>query len=241
MLELFQFQHSPSCLKVRLALKAKKLSYRTVDITPGIGQIQVFRVSGQKQLPVLKHGEKVFSESNVIVQYLETFEKEPKLIPDDPRDAATAFLLENWADTTLAKAARLEILKASIIDPSLLEALFPQDYPKTFNRFFNKLPNQFITGINAILKQGEGNSLLTNLEQLSKAIASKDWLVGNSLSIADIAIASQLSLLKFPASSGENLCGKGCPGFSDHPNLQPLFQWRDQIENRILEVDPANI
>ncbi len=241
MLELFQFQHSPFCLKVRLALEAKKISYRTIEISPGIEQIKVFRVSGQKQVPVLRHDQKIFSESNVILQYLETFKKEPKLIPEDPRDAATAYLLESWADTTLAKATRLEILKAAIRDPSLLENLFPGDYPKPFNKLLNKLPNQLFNGINSILKQSGGNSLLTNLEQLSHSICCKDWLVGNSLTIADIAIASQLSLLKFPASSGENLCGKGCPGFADNPSLQPLFQWRDQLEELIFEVDPASI
>ena len=39
MLELHQFRHSAFCLKVRMVLQAKGLSYRTVDVSPGIGQL----------------------------------------------------------------------------------------------------------------------------------------------------------------------------------------------------------
>ena len=49
MLELHQFRHSAFCLKVRMVLQAKGLSFRTVEVTPGIGQVAVFRLSGQRQ------------------------------------------------------------------------------------------------------------------------------------------------------------------------------------------------
>ena len=59
------------------------------------------------------------------------------------------------------------------------------------------------------------------------------------MTFADIAIAAQLSLLRFPESAGSQLAGKGCPGFSDHPKLTPLFDWRDQLETDLLASDPA--
>ena len=34
MLELHQFRHSAFCLKVRMVLQAKGLSFRTVEVTP---------------------------------------------------------------------------------------------------------------------------------------------------------------------------------------------------------------
>ena len=42
-----------------MALKAKELNFKTIEITPGIGQINVFQLSGQKELPVLKNGDHV--------------------------------------------------------------------------------------------------------------------------------------------------------------------------------------
>ena len=59
MLELHQFRHSAFCLKVRMVLQAKGLSYRAVDVSPGIGQLAVFRLSGQRQVPVLVDGDTV--------------------------------------------------------------------------------------------------------------------------------------------------------------------------------------
>ncbi len=239
MLELYQFQHSPFCLKVRLALKAKELAFRIVETTPGIGQIDVFRISGQRKLPVLKDEEKVFSDSSLIIQYLETITKEPRLFPQDPIKSSMAHLLENWADTTLAKAVQLELIKATALDSTLREALLPEEFPKSFNGLVKKIPCELLNGVTDVINPRESKALLTSLEKLATLVSSTEWLVGNSLSIADIAIAAQLSLLKFPSSSGPKLRGKGCPGFLDNPQLDPLFRWRDKLENEILETDPA--
>ena len=56
MLELHQFRHSAFCEKVRLILAAKGLAYSVVEVTPGLGQLQLFRLSGQRQVPVLVDG-----------------------------------------------------------------------------------------------------------------------------------------------------------------------------------------
>ena len=42
-----------------MALHAKGLSFREVEVTPGIGQLAVFRLSGQRQVPVLVDGDTV--------------------------------------------------------------------------------------------------------------------------------------------------------------------------------------
>ena len=38
-----------------------------------------------------------------------------------------------------------------------------------------------------------------------------------------------------PPSSGSQLAGKGVAGLLDHPKLQPLFHWRDQLELKLME------
>ena len=53
MITLYQFRHSAFCLKTRMALHAKRLQYRVEEVTPGIGQFEIFKISGQKQLPVI--------------------------------------------------------------------------------------------------------------------------------------------------------------------------------------------
>ena len=90
MMELHQFRHSAFCLKVRMVLQAKGLSYRTVDVTPGIGQVAVFRMSGQRQVPVLVDGDVVLADSSAIARHLEQRETSSPLIPVDVREAAQA-------------------------------------------------------------------------------------------------------------------------------------------------------
>ena len=241
MLELYQFKHSTFCLKVRMVLQAKKMSYRTVEIVPGIGQVNVFRLSGQRKVPVLKDGENVIADSSAIIKYLENITKEPRLLPDESQASTNVHIIEDWADTTLAKYVRMELIKAAAIDPSLREALLPEDFPDSLKGLINNLPCELINGLTQALNNEKSNILLHSLEKISNLVRNNQWLVGNSLSIADIAVASQLSLLCFPTSAGKDLVGKGCPGYKDNPLLEPLFKWRDNLEQLLLDKDPASI
>ena len=59
MLELYQFELSQYSEKVRLILDYKGLEYRKIEVTPGIGQVELFQKTGQRQVPVLKDGSKI--------------------------------------------------------------------------------------------------------------------------------------------------------------------------------------
>ena len=235
MLELHQFRHSAFCLKVRMVLQAKGLSYRTVEVTPGVGQVAVFRLSGQRQVPVLVDGEMVLADSTAIALHLEQRESDPALVPTDARQAAQVRLLEDWADTTLAAAVRVALVQAAALDPQLRVALLPDDLPDPVRRVMGSIPGGWVSNVTELVNQNERAELLASLEQLSVAVQAAPWLVGDAMSLADLAVAAQLSLLRFPASSGAALSGQGVPGLCDHPKLQPLFQWRDQLELRLME------
>ncbi len=224
-----------------MGLSAKNLSYRVVEVTPGIGQLAIFQLSGQRQVPVLVDDETVIADSSAIIRHLETISQEQKLIPEDPKEAAQVHLIEDWADTTLASTIRTVLIQAASVDSDLRNALLPLDLPESFRRLIEGLPCDVVSDVSEFLNQEEKIALLTSLENLSNLIKHSTWLVGNQMSIADIAVAAQLSLLKFPSSSGETLHGKGCPGFSDHPQLQGLFNWRDELELLIFNDDPSII
>lgn len=239
MLELNQFRQSAFCLKVRMVLAAKKLNYRVIEITPGIGQVAIFRLSGQRQLPVLVDGENVITDSSSIIRYLEQIKPEPKLLPNDPRDAAMMHILEDWADTTFANSAKTTLIKSAATDPDLRDALLPDDLPLQFRKLINGVHFGLITDFSELLSKGDSSNLFSSLKKLTDCLQLNRWLVGDTMTFADIAIAAQLSLLRFPESAGSKLAGKGCPGFSDHPSLTPLFDWRDQLETDLLASDPG--
>ncbi|MFM7313988.1 MAG: glutathione S-transferase family protein, partial [Cyanobium sp.] len=84
-------------------------------------------------------------------------------------------------------------------------------------------------GLGQVVDHGALENLRANLEQLNALVQAQPHLVGEVLSLADLAVAAQLSLLKFPASAGAPLAGRGVPGLGDDPQLAPLFAWRDRI------------
>ena len=233
MMELNQFKYSAFCLKVRMALNLKNIQYKIVEIKPGIGQIKIFRLSGQRQVPLLKDGENIISDSSAILRYLDQINPIPILIPEDPIEAAQVHIIEDWADTTFANTARKLLILAASNDPELRIALLPEETPQGFRQILENLPFETINNFSGIINQGDDIALLESLIKISNLLATKNWLVGDSISAADISIAAQLSLLRFPLSSGETLAGKGCPGFYDHPELTKLFEWRDKLENHI--------
>jgi len=233
MLELHQFRHSPYCLKVRMALAAKKLEYRTIEITPAIGQIDIFQKTGQKKLPVLFDNETIIHDSRSIIRHLEKIEIEPKLIPESLKEASQVQIIENWADTTLAKSIKIVFLEELTKNPILISSLFDKEISDSMQKPLFNIPTKIASQISGLINQKEKESLKLNLENLSNLINQENFLIGDKLSIADISVASHLSLLKFPNSSGKSLIGIGCSLYINDPSLQNLFKWRDLIEDQL--------
>ena len=229
MLELHQFRHSAFCEKVRLVLAAKELAYSVVEVTPGLGQLQLLRLSGQRQVPVLVDGDEVIADSSAIALHLEARVPEPALLPADAAQRAQVLLLEDWADTTLAAGCRLALVQAAAADAVLRTALLPEATPDGLRSLVGALPGGVLAGLGQVVDQDGLKALRASLEQLNQLVQAQPYLVGPALSLADLAVAAQLSLLKFPPSAGAPLAGRGVPGLADDPQLQPLFAWRDRL------------
>ena len=238
MLTLYQFRHSAFCLKTRMALHAKKIQYRIEEVKPGIGQIEIFQLSGQKQLPVIKDdNEQIISDSSNICEYIDKKNNTNILFPEDPILLAQSKIIEDWADTTMASTCKKVLLKSSLESPQLRTALLPDEMPSNIKSLIDKLPFNNVSKLSNVLLSNQNNIELQKiLEALSKSLINKRFLIGDRLSIADISIAAQLSLLKFPISSGPILAGEGSQEFINNPYLENLFQWRDKLEEFIFSA-----
>jgi len=216
-----------------MALAAKQLEYRTVEITPAIGQIDIFQKTGQKKLPVLFDNEITIHNSSSIIRHLEKLRIDTKLIPDDTKEASQAQIIENWADTTLAKSIKIVFLEEVIKNPNLISSLLNKKISGSIDKPLINIPLNIASQISGVINQIEKESLKSNLKYLTNLIEKENFLIGKKLSIADISVASQLSLLNFPNSSGDNLKGKGCSIYINDPSLKNLFIWRDSIEDKL--------
>ncbi len=233
-MELHQFRHSAFCEKVRLILALKGLAHTVVEVSPGLGQLELFRLSGQRQVPVLIDGGEVIADSTAIALYLEERHPEPALLPREPRSRARVLLLEDWADTALASGCRQALVQAAAADPVLRGALLPDTTPAPLRQLVTALPGAMLSpvteAVGEVLAPCEARQLRRNLEQIGALVeGGGGYLEGDRLSLADLAVVAQLTLLRFPESAGAPIAGRGVAGLADNPMFESLFSWRDRI------------
>ncbi len=221
-----------------MALHSKKILYKVEEVTPGIGQIQIFTMTGQKKLPViLDDNNQIIYDSTSICEYLENKTENNKLLPEDPYFLSQAKLIEDWADTTMASACKNSLLNSALEDNDLRSALLPDEIPESVKGIVDNLPLKNLSKVSkAVINPKSNIELQKILESMSKALVNKQYLINDTLSIADISVAAQLSLLKFPRSAGPFLEGKGCPEFINNPYLENLFIWRDHLEENLFSA-----
>ena len=143
MLELYQFELSHFSEKVRLILDYKRLAYRKIDVVPGLGQLELFRMSGQRQVPVLKDGNKVIADSTAIALYLDKTYPDRPIIPTDLQQKANCLLLEQWADNSLGNQGRT-ILLESLKSSSLRTSILPTSTPDILKNLVGSIPREAI-------------------------------------------------------------------------------------------------
>ncbi|MBD2210562.1 glutathione S-transferase family protein [Calothrix sp. FACHB-156] len=239
MLELYQWELSQYSEKVRLILDYKELNYRKIEVTPGIGQVELFRLTGQRQVPVLKDGSRYIVDSTEIAKYLDLEYPERPLIPKDPKKRGACLLIEEWADESIGIKGQKALFAAISQDQNFRKSFLPTSTPDILKNLIEGVPRDFLT----VLGFGVGYSpdviksaiadLNQDLEALTLLLADSPYLLGDEPSLADLAVAGLSILLKFPEGPyldiPADLRGKGLPGLADNPDYAPFFEWRDRI------------
>ncbi|WP_341526047.1 glutathione S-transferase family protein [Nostoc sp. UHCC 0302] len=239
MLELYQWELSQYSEKVRLILDYKGLDYRKIEVTPGIGQVELFRLTGQKQVPVLKDGNKYIADSTAIAKYLDLKYPDRPLIPQDPKKRGVTLLIEEWADESIGIKSRKALFSAISQDQSFRKSLLPTSAPDVLRSLVEGVPTDFLT----VLGFGVGYSpdvirsaiadLKQDLEALTLLLADTPYLTGDEPTLADLAVAGLSILLKFPDGPYLDLPastrGKGAPIFAENPDYAAFFAWRDRL------------
>lgn len=239
MLELHQFEASHYSEKVRLVLDYKQLPYRTIEVTPGIGQIDLYRLSGQRQVPVLKDGDEVVSDSTAIARYLDKQYPERPLIPSDPKQKGLCLMMEAWADESVGLNARKVMIGAFNQHPNFRTALLPISTPELIKNAVGAVPGDVLkllgtgVGFGPDAVKSATEILRQDLEALCLILATQPYLCGDQPTLADFAVAGMSMYLKFPAAIYIDLpagiCDKGVPGLADDPAFSPFWLWRDQL------------
>lgn len=239
MLELYQFELSQYSEKVRFILDYKGLPYRKIEVTPGVGQLELFQLSGQRRVPVLKDGSTVISDSTAIAMYLDHKYPEKPLIPVDPRERGLCLLIEEWADESIGLKSRKVLFGALSQNQSFRTSILPNTTPDFLKTLVGAVPPEVLDLLGAGVGYGADaikeakDSLKQDLEAVSLMLLDSPYLVTSYPCLADFAVAGLSMLLKFPAGPyldlPEALKGKGIPGLADSSLYETFFDWRDRL------------
>jgi glutathione S-transferase len=211
MITLYQLSTSPFTEKVRRALVYKGLEFEVQEVERAtVAGGRYAKVSPTGKFPAIEHEGQSIWDSTDILHHLERAFPEPRLIPADPREAALAHVLEDWADESLyfyemtMRLAWPHNLEAALDEFAAGMPGVPRDH----------LKKAILDGVGAVTKaQGLGRKppekVVADVQRhfgaLDALLEGRDWLVGAALSIADLAVISQLYALLYAVEAREAL------------------------------------
>lgn len=197
MYKLYQFEISPFCDKIRRALRYKKIPFEVVDVAVTTAPLVVRRLHGAGKLPCLDMDGRLVADSTDIAEALEDAHPEPRLYPSDPRERALAHVLEDWADESLYfyeirmgwgdRGVRRGLLPRLLAhDPAPLAALAKLVVPLALRRTASS------QGIGRKSNEAVTRDVRRHVTALDAMLEGRPFLVGEALTIADLAVFAQL-------------------------------------------------
>lgn len=224
---LFTFGPSHFCERARWALDLAAVRYREVRWAPGPHLLSARRLAPQSLVPILRHSKTIIQGSGRITDWAEAHGRMSWRSDASPAEKAETAELEEWSENTLGVAVRRLVYATSLCTEgrAVAAALFrgavwwqrplaPLMWPISRRAIMRGLraTAEDIPDARAALER--------ELDHLDRLVSGQNrFLVGDRLGRADIAVASLLSPIIFPA---------------EHPVYGTLPPW--QAQRRIMEA-----
>ena len=204
MIKIYQMEVSPYCDKIRRVLNYKKQAYEVEELSA----FAIKKVASIGKVPALRHDETLIQDSTQIFYYLEEKFPEPALIPENLKQRALCHFFEDWADESLYNYD-IAIHFSLRENQSRINAI--AEHEKGWKKkFMQKMGPTFARKqINA---QGVGlkprEMLLEDIERHLTSISDylgndSEWLVGDNITLADIAVFVQVYAINFAPQGAE--------------------------------------
>lgn len=218
MLRLFHNTMSSCAQKVRFTLAEKNLEWEGVELDLRAGQQfepEFLRINPKGLVPALQHDEHLLVESNVIIEYLNEAFPEPPLLPVESAACARV----RWWMKKLDDGLHLETIALSFGIAFRHQLIAACGSDEAVAAHFARIPDPYVREVQrGVVDEGiesprfeqvvqAFDQLLGDLEQ---ALSTNVWIVGDELTLADIAYAPYVTRL-------------------DHLHLQGLWDDRPNI------------
>lgn len=203
---------SPFVRKVALVLAEKGIAFEFGMGGPGQPNDNFLAISPFGKIPAIDDDGFTLSDSTAIALYLEARTPDPVLLPAEPQMRGQAMWLDEFADTIFA-ASGLKILFNRLVGPRILK----------------------VGGDEAVALQGEAE-LPASLDYLERIVPESGWLLGETFTLGDFAVASVIRTLEYL----EIRCGAARPRTAawyarvgDRPAWRQIAAIEEKFERRI--------
>ena len=172
---LYHLPFSANSRLVRIALSEKKIDVKLIVEPVWERRASFLSLNPEGQVPVFLTGQNIsLSGASVIIEWLEDISSEHSLIGNDINFRAEARRIMLWFNNKFS----LEV-ESSIVYEKIMKVFMGKGNPDA-----------------NILRVGRKN-LITHMQYINWLSKNRDWLAGNSYSIADISAAANLSILDY--------------------------------------------
>ncbi len=172
---LYHLPLSPFSRKVRIALAEKKLDFQLVVEKTWERRVEFLHLNPAGEVPVLVEEDgRAIPDSQAICEYIEDMQIEPPLIGLDPHARAEVRRLTAFFDLKFNR----EVTKMLVGE-------------KLYKRFLSLGEPD-----SRCIRAGYAN-IKPHLDYISWLAEHRTWLAGDTLSLADIAAAAQLSCVDY--------------------------------------------
>lgn len=190
-LTLYGAPLSPFVRKARLCLLEKGLDYQLEMVMPFTPPDWYLQLNPLGRIPAFKDAEVTLADSSVICQYIEeAYPAQLALYGSNAAERGRVRWLEKYADYELAPLTTFGVFRNRILKPSAGHPCNEESVQAALNE---KLP--------------------PHLDYLEQQLGQAEYFVGGQLSLADIAIASQLLNMEH---GGERVDSSRWPALAAH-------------------------
>jgi len=211
MIKLYGVPLSPFARKALFVLDYKELEYENVPTFPGDESPEFRAISPLGKIPVLDHDGFTVPDTSVIARYLDRISPEKSIYPEDPQLEASACWLEEYADSKLIENCAT-LFRERLLNPKMLNQ--PTDEAVVQNVLENGMPGC--------------------LAYLESVVPESGYLVGDSLSIADIAVTSCFIQARYGDFEVDGAAAPRLRNYLDRAFAAPLVIQRLEAERAAL-------
>lgn len=237
---LYQFALCPFCNKVRAALDLKGIDYDMVEVSPrSKKELPELPEGTPKKVPVLKAGEDVIQDSTNILAYVEkNLPGKMSFRAEDEAVQKRAEEIEDWVDSQFIEALPTVLYAdkkgaaqaAKIVADGTNLGFFGKMAVRHFGaKGMQKIPPRILE------RNGRTDGkawVLENLDQFEDWLGDQQFILGDALNIADVAM------------QGAVTCVKPFPIFEEIMSRPTVAAWYQRVtairdENRAAAPSPA--